>query len=135
MFRFAFQPVLLLAAAVFCAACGAEEPASRIAVPVEADKPCAIDFDPVDARFNGRSAAFIDVFRVGDQNAIEVADAVKEYVSQAAGRLPPGVRLDTWRDRSLVVKARLNTLVRNAIQALMRSTTLLMMCTGLPRWV
>ena len=51
MFRFAFQPVLLLAAAVFCAACGAEEPASRIAVPVEADKPCAIDFDPVDARF------------------------------------------------------------------------------------
>ncbi|MGD8746535.1 MAG: efflux RND transporter permease subunit, partial [Gammaproteobacteria bacterium] len=72
--------------------------------------------DPVDARFNGRSAAFIDVFRVGDQNAIEVADAVKEYVSQAAGRLPPGVRLDTWRDRSLVVKARLNTLVRNAIQ-------------------
>ena len=53
---------------------------------------------------------------IGDQNAIEVADAVKEYVSQAAGRLPPGVRLDTWRDRSLVVKARLNTLVRNAIQ-------------------
>ena len=55
---------------------------------------------------------------VGDVAAlgIEVADAVKEYVSQAAGRLPPGVRLDTWRDRSLVVKARLNTLVRNAIQ-------------------
>ncbi len=72
--------------------------------------------DPVDARFNGRSAAFIDVFRIGDQNAIEVANAVKRYVSQAEGRLPPGVRLDTWRDRSLVVKARLNTLVRNAVQ-------------------
>jgi multidrug efflux pump subunit AcrB len=72
--------------------------------------------EPLDSRFNGKPAAFIDVFRVGSQNAIEVADAVKAYVARAADRLPPGVRLDTWRDRSLVVKARLNTLVRNAIQ-------------------
>ncbi len=74
------------------------------------------DEEPLDARFNGRPAAFIDVFRVGDQNAIDVADTVKAYVADAAGRLPPGVQLDTWRDRSLVVKARLYTLVRNAIQ-------------------
>ena len=72
--------------------------------------------EPMDTRFNGKPAAFIDVFRVGDQNAIDVADAVKTYVSQAADRLPPGVQINTWRDRSLVVKARLNTLVRNAIQ-------------------
>jgi len=72
--------------------------------------------EPLDSRFNGRPAAFIDVFRVGNQNAIEVANAVKAYVAGAADRLPPGVRLDTWRDRSLIVKARLNTLVRNAIQ-------------------
>jgi len=72
--------------------------------------------EPMDTRFNGKPAAFIDVFRVGDQNAIEVADAVKTYVSQAADRMPSGVQISTWRDRSLIVKARLNTLVRNAIQ-------------------
>jgi multidrug efflux pump subunit AcrB len=74
------------------------------------------DEEPVDARFNGRPAVFIDVKRVGDQNAIDVADAVKAYVATSAARLPAGVQLDTWRDRSLVVKARLNTLTRNAVQ-------------------
>jgi multidrug efflux pump subunit AcrB len=74
------------------------------------------DEEPVDARFNGRPAVFVDVKRVGDQNAIDVANAVKAYVAGSAARLPAGVQIDTWRDRSLVVKARLNTLTRNAVQ-------------------
>jgi len=72
--------------------------------------------DPVDSLFNGRPAMFVDVFRVGDQSAIEVADAVKAYVKDAPSRLPPGVHIDYWRDRSEVVKARLNTLVKSALQ-------------------
>ena len=72
--------------------------------------------ESVDFRFNGRPAAFIDVYRIGDQSAIDVADAVKAYMTRAEPRLPPGVSLDYWRDTSEVVKARINTLTRSAVQ-------------------
>jgi multidrug efflux pump subunit AcrB len=72
--------------------------------------------ETVDFRFNGRPAAFIDVYRIGDQSAIDVADAVKDYMADARSRLPPGVSLDYWRDTSEVVKARISTLTRSAIQ-------------------
>ena len=41
------------------------------------------DFEetPVRTRFNGKQAAFIDVYRIGPQSAIEVADAVKNYTA------------------------------------------------------
>lgn len=72
--------------------------------------------DPVKFRFNGQPAAFVDVFRVGDQSAIDVADAVKAYIANPPAWLPQGVQLDYWRDNSRVVKARLSTLTRNALQ-------------------
>ena len=68
------------------------------------------------SRFNGQKAAFVDVYRVGDQSAIEVADKVIEYVSQRQAGLPKGVEMTVWRDRSKIVKKRLQTLVNNAIQ-------------------
>jgi multidrug efflux pump subunit AcrB len=72
--------------------------------------------DPVEFRFNGQPAAFIDVFRVGDQSALDVAAAVRSYVANPPAWLPPGVSLDYWRDQSRVVQARLSTLLRNALQ-------------------
>ncbi|MCJ7555291.1 MAG: efflux RND transporter permease subunit, partial [Gammaproteobacteria bacterium] len=72
--------------------------------------------DPLESRFNGRPAVFIDIYRVGSQNAIDVADAVKRYADRAEDTLPAGVHVDYWRDQSKVVKARINTLVRNALQ-------------------
>ncbi len=72
--------------------------------------------DPLESRFNGRPAVFIDIYRVGSQNAIDVADAVKAYADRAEETLPAGVHVDYWRDQSKVVKARISTLVRNALQ-------------------
>lgn len=72
--------------------------------------------DPLRSRFNGRPAAMIEVYRVGDQSAIDVADKVKNYVAEQQSRLPDGVELSTWRDKSTVVKSRLETLTSNAIQ-------------------
>jgi multidrug efflux pump subunit AcrB len=37
--------------------------------------------DPLEFRYNGRPAAFIDVYRVGEQSALEVAAAVRDYVA------------------------------------------------------
>ncbi len=68
------------------------------------------------SRFNGQTAAFVDVYRVGDQSAIEVADKVKAYVSSRQTDLPKGMELTIWRDRSTIVKKRLQTLTNNAIQ-------------------
>lgn len=72
--------------------------------------------DDVLFRFNGQPAAFVDVYRVGDQSALEVAGTVKEYLASPPSWLPPGVTLDYWRDRSRVVEARLSTLVKSAFQ-------------------
>lgn len=74
--------------------------------------------DPLYSRFDGRSAAFINVYRVGDQNAITLATTVKDYLKERTETLPAGIELSYWRDGSKVVKARLNTLVNSATQGM-----------------
>ena len=48
---------------------------------------------PVSTFFNGKRAVFIDVNRVGDQSAIDVADKVKDYLEKQQGKLPGNVCL------------------------------------------
>lgn len=72
--------------------------------------------DPIQSHFNGRNAAMIEVYRVGQQSAIDVANKVKDYVESQKKMLPEGMELDIWKDRSKVVKARLKTLSENALQ-------------------
>nr|CAA6821496.1 MAG: Acriflavin resistance protein [uncultured Thiotrichaceae bacterium] len=74
--------------------------------------------DPLYSRFDGRPAAFVNVYRVGDQNAITLAQTVKEYLEVRTDSLPTGIELSYWRDGSKVVKARLNTLVNSATQGI-----------------
>ncbi len=71
---------------------------------------------PFRSRFNGKLAAFVEVYRVGDQSALEVAKKVKDYVAERRPNLPRGFELSLWRDRSLIVEKRLQTLTSNAIQ-------------------
>ncbi len=66
--------------------------------------------------FDGRSAKVLEIYRTGDQSAIQVADKVKAYLDSQTSTLPNGVTLDYWRDRSQVVKDRLNTLMTSAWQ-------------------
>ncbi|MCB1638377.1 MAG: efflux RND transporter permease subunit, partial [Thiothrix sp.] len=72
--------------------------------------------DPLYSRFDNRAAAFINVSRVGDQNAIELADTVKQYIIERTDTLPAGIELSYWRDSSKTVVARLNTLLNSAVQ-------------------
>jgi len=67
-------------------------------------------------RFNGVPAAMIEVYRVGDQSAIAVADTVKAYIERQQPSLPQGLNLSYWDDNSEVVKSRINTLLTNAVQ-------------------
>ena len=68
------------------------------------------------AYFDGKPAMLVRVFRVGSENALEVADAVKDYVRRTQATLPEGVRLTTWLDESRILRSRLDTLLRNGQQ-------------------
>lgn len=68
------------------------------------------------ARFNGRPAALIEVYRIGDQSAIDVATKVHAYIAEQQARLPRGLSLSYWDDNSEIVKKRLHTLTTNALQ-------------------
>ena len=65
------------------------------------------------ARFDGEPTVLVQVFRVGDESALTVADAVKEYIAGAQPRMPEGIHLTTWQDDSLILRDRLSLLLRN----------------------
>ena len=71
---------------------------------------------PVRARFNGKKAAFLDVYRIGQQSAIDVADAVRTYITDQQSSLPVGIELSFWDDDSQIVKNRISTLTTSAFQ-------------------
>lgn len=71
---------------------------------------------PVRTRFNGNQAAFLDVYRIGDQSAIEVAEQVKQYIEDKQLNLPNGYELTYWDDDSQIVKNRISTLTTSALQ-------------------
>ena len=76
----------------------------------------AFEETPVRTRFNGKQAAFIDVYRIGPQSAIDVADAVKNYIDGEQNSVPEGVELSYWDDDSQIVKNRISTLTTSAMQ-------------------
>ncbi len=65
------------------------------------------------AIFQGKPAAIIQVWRVADQNAIDVANATKEFMEQFRPGLPAGVQIDVMHDDSEVLKSRINLLIKN----------------------
>ncbi|HSR53093.1 MAG TPA: efflux RND transporter permease subunit [Acidobacteriota bacterium] len=71
------------------------------------------------ARFDGRPTILVQVFRIGDQSALEVSETVKKYVQSAQERMPPGIFLTTWQDEAKVLRGRLDLLLRNGWMGLM----------------
>jgi len=65
-------------------------------------------------RFNGDPSVLVQVFRVGDENALTIADAVKDYIKDRQKTMPEGITLTPWQDDSLVLKDRMSLLLRNA---------------------
>ncbi|MDF1859312.1 MAG: efflux RND transporter permease subunit [Verrucomicrobiales bacterium] len=82
--------------------------------------------DPIDTRFNGEPAILINVFRVGNEDTIKIAETVKQYVVEVApGRMPEGVTLDIWKDDSRYLSGRLTLLAKNGIFGLILVTIVL----------
>lgn len=69
-----------------------------------------------EAFFNGKPAVRLNVYRVGDQTPVQIAQAVEDYIAALA--LPPGIALATWDDQSEIYADRISLLVRNAAMGL-----------------
>ena len=74
-----------------------------------------VDVD-IDTAFNGEQAVILDVFRVGKQGPLDIASAVKSYLTSA--QLPAEIKLSIWDDRSKMYAERADLLKRNAIMGL-----------------
>jgi len=70
---------------------------------------------PIEARFNGKRSIAVDVFRTGEQSAIEIGDSVKDFIKEKQARLPDGIRLGYWQDDSGQIKDRLMTMRNSAV--------------------
>jgi len=78
------------------------------------------DFEDSDVatRFDGKPAASLVVWRLGDQDVLDISRDVKQYVADTKGSLPEGVSAAIWFDSSLILKSRMDLLKRNAMLGL-----------------
>ena len=78
-------------------------------------------FEDVDlsARFDERDAVLVNVYRVGNEDTLTLANLVREYVAQAKQRLPDGVNVSIWNDQSSYLQGRLDLLKKNASMGLL----------------
>jgi multidrug efflux pump subunit AcrB len=83
--------------------------------------------------FDGKRAALIQVYRVGSEGALEVAEVTKEYLQLLERDLPAGVFVDTWDDDSIILKQRIGLILVFACLTLFLNTRLAFWTTmGIP---
>ena len=67
-----------------------------------------------DINFNGEPAFLIRVFRIGEQNALDIAESVHQYLDEKKPLMPEGITITSWKDESVILKGRINLLLKNA---------------------
>mgnify|MGYP003313300909 FL=1 len=65
------------------------------------------------SRFNGKPAETIKVFRVGKQTPTDVSNAVRSKMQELRSQLPSSIEMQIVNDRSLVLRDRINLLMKN----------------------
>ena len=71
-------------------------------------------------RYQGRRAAFVEVYRAAGEQVLDVAAAVEEHLEQqVAPSLPAGVAADIWNNDAEVYEGRLALLLENGFLGLL----------------
>ena len=65
------------------------------------------------SRFDGQPAVLVQVFRVGQQGALEIAEVVQSYLERTRPEMPDGIALTVWQDRTKILQSRLDLLLKN----------------------
>ena len=66
------------------------------------------------AHFDGNPAVVIRVARVGEEDVLDIAAQVKDYVARTQRDVPEGIYLTIWQDESQDLVDRLDALTKNA---------------------
>ncbi|MBZ4647993.1 MAG: acriflavin resistance protein [Desulfomicrobiaceae bacterium] len=69
--------------------------------------------------YNGKPAVLLNIYRVGEQTPVSVAEAVRRVAARVAPALPPGIQLSSRSDDSKVFRQRMELLIRNGAQGLL----------------
>ena len=69
-------------------------------------------------KFNGKPAVMVRVNRTKHEDVIKISDTVRAYVDANRDRLPGGVHISPWFDISIMVRDRINLLLRNGTQGI-----------------
>ena len=67
-------------------------------------------------RYNGQPGVRVDVYRASEEQVLEIAEAVKQYLADdVLPTLPEGVSVELWKDDSEEVSGRLGLMIKNAL--------------------
>jgi multidrug efflux pump subunit AcrB len=70
-------------------------------------------------RYNGERAILFSINRTGNEDTLEIAQKVREYMAAKNPVLPPGMQLSTLADFSEEIEARISLLLKNGWQGLL----------------
>ena len=65
--------------------------------------------------FNGEPAVMVEVRRVGDQSALQVAKQTKAHMANFSESLPAGVSINYWDDDSAYLQTRISAVLNSAL--------------------
>jgi multidrug efflux pump subunit AcrB/ribosome modulation factor len=77
------------------------------------------------ASFDNKPAVSIDIYRIGDQNIMDIAKSLNAYISIA--QIPDNMQLHIWQDDSKHFKSRIDLLLDNAFTGLLLLFTVLLL--------
>jgi multidrug efflux pump subunit AcrB len=72
----------------------------------------------IKTRFRGKPAAIVQVSRTSEQDIIEIARIVHDYVAHIESSMPEDLDIAIWGDISAMVEDRINLMVRNGLQGI-----------------
>ncbi len=75
--------------------------------------------DNIEGRFDSMPSVLIQVFRVGDQDSLEISQAVHGFVTAKQAQLPEGLSIATSQDQANYLRSRQQLLVKNGCYGLL----------------
>jgi multidrug efflux pump subunit AcrB len=78
-------------------------------------------------RFNGTPCLMVEILRLNDESALDIAKLARDYAATASERFPEGISLHIWDDSSVELEGRLGTMLNNLLQGCL----LVLICLGL----
>ena len=77
------------------------------------------------SRLNGKPAITVAVLKTQEEDALAIASAVRDWVTEQQSVLPEGLEMSIWNDTSIMLEGRISLLLRNGAIGLILVFTVL----------